>query len=260
MKKYIVMFSSHLKGAMAYRADTLLNAGLSFFFVLISYLLWKMLIPNGGTLNGFTLPAMVTYTMISTAIAPFTASNDAMFAYADEIRTGKFARYLYTPVRPFGVFLSMSLAKALPQSALTVVCCVLWSLVFHDLMQPLSLPGLLTALPILLLMVVFVLLLNYLIATLAFKFTDILGVVFIRGTLVQFFSGALAPLEVLFGGAPLWSPFYYLVGYPAQLIMGRPVASPLLAFAVLGGSTLVLLLISLTVARGSRRFFEGVGA
>ena len=49
--KYLMMFLTHLKAAMAYRADTLLSALFSFFRVLICYLLWRMLIPEGGTLD-----------------------------------------------------------------------------------------------------------------------------------------------------------------------------------------------------------------
>ncbi|MDD3411212.1 MAG: ABC-2 family transporter protein [Eubacteriales bacterium] len=260
MKKYCMLFGSCLKQSLTYRADALTGAALSFFSVLIAYLLWSLLIPQGGELGGFTLPAMVTYTMIGTALSPFVQSSATMLAFADEIRTGKYARYLYTPISPFGAFASQSLAAALPGSLFTALCCLLWSLVFHRLMQPLSLTGTLCALPVLALSAAFVLLLNHLIVSLAFRFTDVLGVVLIRGTLLSLFSGGLAPLEVLFGGAPLWSPLYYLIGYPAQLMMGRPVASPWLACAALGAWTLLLAALTALTLRRSRAAFEGVGA
>ena len=260
MRKYVTLFSSYLKQSMAYRGDALLSAGLSFFQVLIAFLLWRMVIPAGGTLRGFTLPEMVAYTMCSAAISPFVLADGAMFAFAEEVRSGKFAKYLYTPINAFGAFVCSSLARALPKSLFTALCCVLWSLLFHGVMAPIAPLAILRALPLLALMVVFVVLLDYLIACLSFRYTDILGVVFMRGTLLSLFAGTLAPLEVLFGGAPLWSPFYYLVGYPSLLMLGKTTVSPWLAAAVLGGYTLLLLTLCLTVARGSRRHFEGVGA
>lgn len=260
MSKYASMFSACLKARVAYRMDTLLSAAFSFFSVLMYYLLWRMLIPEGGTLQGFTLGEMMTYTMISTALTPMVQNSTTMFSTAEEIRTGRFARYLYSPISPFGAFVSQSLAAVMPPFLTTAASCVLWSFVFHGRIAPISLSGLLLAVPVLLLALTFMLLMNYLIACCAFRYTDILGIVFIRGTLVSFFSGGMAPLEVLFGGAPLWSPFYYLANYPAMLMMGRESASPLTACAVLGASSACLLALCLTVARRSRRFFEGVGA
>lgn len=260
MKKYCTLFAAYLKQSMAYRADALMSAGFSFFKVLIAYLLWRMLIPDGGTLGGFTLPEMVAYTMISAAITPFVISNEAMFDFAGEVRSGKFARYLYTPINSFGVFVSSSLARTLPKCLFTALCCGVWSLVFRDVMTPVAFSAILAALPVLGMMVVFVVLMDYLISCLSFKYTDILGVIFTSQSLISLFSGSLAPLEVLFGSAPLWSPFYYLVGYPALLLLGRAPVSPWVATAVLGGYTLLLLTLCLTVARGSRRYFEGVGA
>ncbi len=235
MRKYLSLFSACLKQSMAYRGDALLGAAFSLFSVLFSYLLWSLLIPEGGALNGFTLPEMVTYTVIGTALTPFVQETGTMFAFADEIRTGRFARYLYTPIQPLGAFVSQSLAGAIPKSAFTLLCCGVWSLLLRGVLAPIRLSGLLAALPVLLLSVAFMLLLNWLTVSLAFRFTDILGPVFIRGTLLTLFTGALAPLEVLFGGAPLWSPFYYLLGYPALLMMGRETASPALTYAALGG-------------------------
>ena len=260
MKKYLQLFACYLKQSLAYRADAIAGAVFSFFGVLIAYLLWRALIPGGATLNGFTLPEMVAYSMCSAAITPFAMENEAIFVFANEVRSGKFAKYLYTPVSAFGVFVCSSLARALPKCLFTALCCVLWSTIFHGIMAPVAPLAILRALPVLLLMVAFVVLLNYLISCLSFRYTDILGVILIRGTLLSLFAGSLAPLEVLFGGAPVWSPFYYLVGYPALLMLGRAPVPPWLAAAVLGGYTLLLLALCLTVARGSRRYFEGVGA
>lgn len=260
MKKYITIFSSYLKQAMAYRSDALLSAVMSIFQVFISYLLWSMLIPPSGSLNGFTLREMVTYSVIVTAISPFAVSGEPMLAYASDIRTGKFSKYLYTPINPFWVFVCQSLASELPKCLMTLICGFIWGAVFNSVMEPLQAAMLLRALPMLIMAVIFILLMNYLISCLAFKFTGILGLVLIRGTLITFFTGALAPLEVLFGSAPVWSPLYYLVGYPALLIMGRETISAGTATLVLGAYILPLILLCLTVARGSRRLYEGVGA
>ncbi len=260
MRKYLSMFSSYLKQAMAYRSDALAGALLSLVTVLMSYLLWNMLIPQGGTLDGFTLPEMVTYSVLCSALSPFAMNHDPIFAFADEIRSGKFSRFLYTPVNPFGAFVCSSLAASLPKCAFTLAASFLWGALLSGVMAPVSWGLLLQALPVLVLALVFVLLLNYLIACLAFRFTDILGVILIRSTLIQFFAGVLAPVELLFGGVPVWSPLTYLVGTPALLVMGRSSVSAGTACAVLILWSLPLLMLCLTVARSSRKFYEGVGA
>ena len=260
MRKYLTMFSSYLKQAMAYRSDALVGAALSLVTVLMSYLLWSMLIPQGGTLDGFTLPEMVTYSVLCSALTPFAMNNDPIFAFSGEIRSGKFSRFLYTPVSPFGVFVCSSLAASLPKCVFTLAASFVWGLLLSGIMAPISWGLLLQALPVLLLALVFVLLLNYLIACLSFRFTDILGVILIRSTLIQFFSGSLAPLEVLFGGLPVWSPLSYLVGTPALLVMGRSSVSAATACTVLALYSLPLLALCLTVARSSRKYYEGVGA
>ena len=127
-------------------------------------------------------------------------------------------------------------------------------------MSPVSVTGILTALPVLLVSLAFIVLLNYLLSCLAFRFTDLTGVILIRGTLISFFSGALAPLEVLFGSSPTWSPLYYLADYPAMCIMGKAPVPPLTAVLVIGGYTLALALISGKISSSSRRLYEGVGA
>ncbi len=114
MKKYVTIFSSYLKSALVYRADAWLSAAFSLFTVLAFCLLWSLLIPDGGTLSGFSLPEMMTYTLLCQMLAPLAQSSDAMWIFADEIRSGKFSKYMYTPVSPFGAFAACSLGKAMP--------------------------------------------------------------------------------------------------------------------------------------------------
>ena len=173
--KYLMMFLTHLKAAMAYRADTLLSALFSFFRVLICYLLWRMLIPEGGTLDGFTLPQMVTYSVMTTALIPLNMSGDPINAFANDIRTGKFVRHLTAPVQPFFVFLASSAASGVPPFVMTAGCCCVWALCFCGMLCPLDAAMLLPALGVLALGCVFTLLLNYLIACLAFRFTEVYG-------------------------------------------------------------------------------------
>ena len=125
---------------------------------------------------------------------------------------------------------------------------------------PLDAAMLLPALGVLALGCVFTLLLNYLIACLAFRFTEVYGVVLVRGTLMEFFCGFLAPVELLFGAALRWSPLSYLAGYPALLLMDCAAVPPSQAALVLLVWSLVLGAVCAVVSRRSRVYFEGVGA
>lgn len=260
MRKYWTLFSSYFKQSIVYRANALLTAGLSIVTVLLSCLLFRMLIPQGGTLSGFTYPQMVTYSVLSAAITPFFMNNDPIFAFSGEIRSGKFSKYLYTPISPLGAFVTSSLASSLPACALQLIAAFVWGVLLRGAMAPIDASSLAGALCVLLPAVLFTLLMNYAIACLSFRFTDILGVVLIRSTVIQFFSGALAPLEILFGGTPWWSPFTYMAGAPVLMLLGKCGVTPVRGVLVLSMYILPMLALCLYADRSSRRFYEGVGA
>lgn len=258
--KYLHLFQTHLKQGMVYRSDALLGATMSFFRVMLCYLLYAMLVPKGGTLGGFTLPELVSYSVLSAALSPFVMNDSTIFAFSDEVRTGRFSRFFYTPVSPFAAFMCQSFAAVLPGSAMTLLCCVLWGALLSGTMAPIFPGQILWFLPIFALAVAFRLLLNYVLFCQSFRLTNVTGVVFLVSNLIALFSGSLAPLEVLFPAAPLWSPLYYLVDYPVMLLMGRQAAPPLTALLVLLAWTLLLFLLGLVLNKRARRAYEGVGA
>ena len=258
--KYLMMLATHVKQGLAYQVDAWVHAGFTFFRVLLSYLLFSMLIPEGGTLSGFTLPEMVTYSILTTAIRPLLLGSSTVNHFAVEIRTGRYMKYIVSPLSPFGAFAMSTVAGGIFPFALTALCCAVWGLLFRGVLAPIQLANLPNALSILLLSFVFMLLLNYLISCLAFRYHEIFGLLMIRDTLFELFTGALAPLEMLFGGVPAWSPLYYLVGYPVSLLLGRPGVPQATALVSMGLWTFGMALLCILVARKSRVYFEGVGA
>jgi ABC-2 type transport system permease protein len=106
------------------------------------------------------------------------------------------------------------------------------------------------------------LLLNHCIALLSLKFIDITGFIIGKGALIELLSGALIPLTLL--PAPLvaglrFSPFYYVVFYPANLVLGKVTEPPVVAVLVLASWCAILYAVAQGWFRRARRLYEGVG-
>ena len=80
--------------------------------------------------------------------------------------------------------------------------------------------------------------------------------------LILFLSGMVAPLEVWPAAARdavLWTPFPWLVWFPAKLLMGEP-APVLRGFVTLGLWIAVLIVINRVVWRRGLKHYSGMGA
>jgi ABC-2 type transport system permease protein len=65
MKKYFHIAGCEIQNTLIYRGNTWLTAFFSIFTILLAYLLWSAVFGDSKTFNGFTLPQMVTYYLLS---------------------------------------------------------------------------------------------------------------------------------------------------------------------------------------------------
>ena len=193
-------------------------------------------------MGGYTLPMMVTYSLLAPRCCRACSTMTSMaWQLAGEVREGQFSKYLVHPVSVAAYFIErragpldvpaagqrrgaaaverglLGLAGAAGQpagSALAGAACCRWGRWC-------------------------MLLLNHCIALLSLKFVDVTGFMIGKGTLIEFLSGALDPAEPAAGradGGLRFTPFYYVVYYPANLVLGKQTLNrPLLAVVVLLG-------------------------
>jgi ABC-2 type transport system permease protein len=260
MKKYLQVASLEWRNGLAYRGDTWLTAFFLVFRILLAYMLWKAVFGDQNTFGGMTLPEIVTYYLLGTVVAPLTKSDGLLQDFSHEIRNGQYAKYIVRPVSPLGYFISASLARSiLPAlSGFTVLGTAV--LLFKEYFAALNITNVIWAIVVAILAMLLNTFLCYIVSAMAFKFVDIGGFYIIKHIVKEFLSGALIPLNLVFGsGIPAWSPFSYMVYYPVMLTMGKSDILPQKVIFILSAWCVVLLIICICVQKNATKAFEGVG-
>jgi ABC-2 type transport system permease protein len=263
MKKYLEIGRISMKTQLAYRFDVYVGALMPFIRVFLAYALWQVLFQGKREIGGFSFGMMLTYYIIGAFIQRLDQSNNMVWDTAGEIREGKFSKYMVRPVSPLGHFLSVSFAKTLYILAVSLLTVVVLALLFGDLfVLPSSLLNVLIAAVMSLLGLLFMALLNYLTALLAFKFNDVTGWHLVKGNVVEFLAGALIPLSLL----PGWMqdvmqlfPFYYTQYLPASIYLGLNTNKGLQGILVLMLWDGLLWFLAQRTYHRFRRVYEGVG-
>ncbi len=264
MRKYFEVGKISLKTQMTYRFDVFIGSLMPFFRVFLAYYLWRTLFKGKTEIGGMTFGMMLTYYILCAFIQRLEQSNGLVWEFAGEIREGRFSKYLVKPISPLGHFLSVSLGKTLYILLFTLITIGVLALLFSkEFVAPTLSFQLVLALLIAFLGLVFMILLNYLTALLAFKFKDVTGWHLLKGNIVDFLSGALLPLSILPGwmqGVMRIFPFYYTQYLPASLYLGLRTEEALTGVIILTIWNLVLWVLAEATYNRFRRLYEGVGA
>jgi ABC-2 type transport system permease protein len=238
--KYLHVARITWKSMIAYRFDTWLGAGLTGFRVLLAFLLWSAV----------------------SILARLQHQDAAAHQLANEVREGVFSKYLVHPISVVGYFMGAGLGRWSYLLIVNATGLVLWGVVFsHWLELPRG------ALNLWLFVLVplgalCMLLMNHMIALFSLKLVEITGIMILKNTVIEFLSGALIPLQLLPAPATAvlrFTPFYYVVYYPASLVLGKQTEPPLLAAAVLLVWSTIFYTIGQTWFLGARKYYEGVG-
>lgn len=263
MKKYVEIGKISMKTQMTYRFDVWAGSMMPFIRVFLAYALWKALFQGKEVIAGFSFGMMLTYYILNAFIQRLDQSNNMVWDTAGEIREGRFSKYMVRPVSPLGHFLSVSFGKTVYILLITVLTVLMLALLFRDqFIWPANLINLAAATLMVVLGLLFMALLNYLTALLAFKFNDVTGWHLIKGNVVEFLAGALLPLSLLpdwMQGIMRFFPFYYVQYLPASLYLGMRTDEALPGLAILMLWDGVLAFLAVGAYHRFRRVYEGVG-
>ncbi|NSW53022.1 MAG: ABC-2 family transporter protein [Anaerolineae bacterium] len=250
------------KGLLIYRADAWLNIVFAGARVILTFLLWSAVFSAKDRIGDYTLPMMITYAVFSTQLAQLQHKDDHAWQLASEVRAGTFSKYLVHPFSITGHFFGLWLGAWTHQLLLSLVTILVWALAFWRYMVIPVNADLVWLLILVPLGGVFMMAFNHAVSLASLKFTEITGLLIFKSNLVEFFSGALIPLQLL----PDWfervlriTPFYYVIYYPVNFLLGAENQPPLRACLVLAGWTLVFVLAARYWLRSAHRFYEGVG-
>jgi ABC-2 type transport system permease protein len=263
IRKYFPVVQITWKSMLAYQADTWLSAAVSGFRVLLAFLLWSAIFAGREQVAGYTLPMMVTYALITTLLTRLQNQDGAAWQLAGEVREGVFSKYLIHPTSVIGYFMGVGLGRWSYLLLVNSAALVVWACAFSAWLalpaNPLDLLWLILFLPF---GAVCMLLLNHCIALLSLKFQDITGMMMMKGVIIEFLSGALVPLNMLppwLNDALKFTPFYYIVYYPASLFLGQAEVPPFFAMTILLAWCVLFYAVGQAWFFRARHQYEGVG-
>jgi len=217
---------------------------------------------QGGAVDGFTAADFAAYYLVALVVSQATFTW-IMWEMEYWIRQGSLSPLLVRPVHPIHRHIANNLTFKLLTMAILVPVVLVLSIVFQPNFT-LSAWTALAFIPALALAMALRFALEWTLASLAFWVTRVTAINQLYFVIFLFLSGFAAPLDLLPGPVRTlaeWLPFYRMLGFPVELLLGR--LSPtqaLLGFgAQLAWLGIALLLLNVTWAKGVRQY-SAVGA
>jgi ABC-2 type transport system permease protein len=225
MRKYLETVKVFFKTQLAYRFDVLTNTLFTVAKILLAYVLWGAIFKERDTVSGFTFSTMLTYYIVNSFIIQLDQSTGIGWQIADEIKNGRFSKYIVRPMNIFGYFTAQSAGVSGFLLSFNLIAAIIWVLILKvDFTIAASLPNIAAAILLTLLGLLFMVQLNYFIGILAFKFLDTSIFMMIKDNIIEFVRGSLIPLTLLPDGilsGMMLFPFYYISYLPTMLLLGR---------------------------------------
>lgn len=248
---------------MAYGFDVAVGASLALFRILLAFILWSVLFKGKDEIAGFSFGMMITYYILISFFRRLDLTESIVWQMQEEIREGQFTKYLVRPVKPLWFFVSASFAKTAFVLGINLLATLLYAALFHRYFTfHANFGACFSAFMIFLFGLNFLILLNYFVGVLSFKFIEVTAFNILKGVILEFLTGALIPLAIL----PVWFqdgmkifPFYYIYYYPTMLVLNREINKIPQAFLLLIVWNVLMFLIVTATYSKLRRKYEGVG-
>ncbi|MEQ7126633.1 ABC-2 family transporter protein [Actinopolymorpha sp. B11F2] len=234
------------------------DAGLRISRVLVLLAIWRTLVDPGEVVGGFTLPALLTYTLVAEMFAQQLQAKSALDFWLWE---GTIASRLLHPMSLVGQLVAQLLGSWLfGICAVTLPILALSPLLGVD-PAPASWLGGVAFVPSLVLSVAIALAMDVILGAVTVAYglnTWLVGM--LRTALFGLLAGAVLPLAILpwgWGKVFDWLPFASMVSAPLRIYTGT--GDPLLLMPVQAGWVLVLWLVAGRVWWRNRERLVGYG-
>ncbi len=241
----------------------------SFFFVLafgwmippLIYLFVWSTAAQAGTVGGLTPPEFVAYYLVLMLVNQLTYAQ-TNWTVGDVIRGGDLNAWLLRPLPPLFHALSTEIAGKVVMMAFVIPAALILALVLKPALNatPLQVALFVPALALAWLLRFFW---GYWLACLAFWATRADALLAVQDALVFLLSGVVAPIGLL---PPLMQivarvlPFYYMVGFPVEVLTGQVSTTDLLSgFVIQAVWTIVAIVLYGRLWRAGLRRYAAVG-
>jgi ABC-2 type transport system permease protein len=237
LSKYIQVFKLGFQTAMEYRINFVISLISAAYPIFIQTFMWTAIYQNAteAGIYGYTYRQMIAYTFLAGLVARIIRTG---FEYdiMDDVKTGKFSKFLVQPLGYFPYRMSNYFGQKLPGQVIILSILVVILLGLNTFWGfSLEIVRVLAFCLTLILAVVLNFLIFYCISSIAFWIVEI-GFLFEGIRIITILlSGGIFPLEVFGSKFVLVMsllPFKYTVNYPINVLNGK-IASPDIAGGIL---------------------------
>ena len=226
MKKFRKIFSLSLQNEFTYRLNFILWRFRNILRVLMTIFLWEVVFVNRSNAFGYTKAQMLGYVFLVLVIQTLVLASPSNDNIGGEISNGDLSNYLVKPISYVRFWLTRDLASKFLNLLFATVEFGLLLFFFHpDLSFPITLVGTVTGLISWGLGIMIFFFLTKITVFAAFWTPEnTWGLTFLVLVLLEVFSGAIFPLDILPATAQTvlqFTPFPYLIYFPISLFIGR---------------------------------------
>jgi ABC-2 type transport system permease protein len=263
MNKYLEIAKIGFKEQTAYNFNNAFKIILSIARIVLAFLLWSVLFKGKENISGFSFGMMMTYYIAINFLRGLDSSDSMVLSLSSEIREGKFTRYLVRPVKPLLFFISICYSRSAYYFIINVFTSTAFILIFRDYFHiTYNLVSFLWMIVIVMAGMNFLILLNYFVAIMSFKFMEVSAFNILKGSLIEFLTGAIIPIALLPEFARnimVYFPFYHIYYLPALLLIGKDDFNPLYSLSILALWNIIMLVIIKITYKKLVKKYEGVG-
>ena len=245
-----------------YRASFAIWALSSTLQAVVAMAVWQAVaVADGGSTGGYDAGAFAGYFVVALIVRELTFTG-IVYHLPNRVETGKFAIYLLRPLHPLVQTYGASFANSIQSLFFVVPIAVALTYLFDATISP-SPAAVAAAVVLLPFAIIARASADSMVAITSFWLVRISGIRGIYFMCTLLLGGQFAPLAVL----PDWLatiaralPFYWSLGFPVELLMGRANASEAFTgIAVLAAWSIVLLVLLQPAWRAGTRAYESVG-
>jgi len=227
VRKYGHVIAIGLQNNLTYRVNFLFRSMFGLIPLMASLSLWNTIYngKNTDSIGGFTHAQMISYYLMVVIVDMFTAVYEDDWQIAADIKDGNISQFLLKPINFIGYRLSLFCSGRVIYASVALLPVGLFIAWHHaNFVWPadwMTFAFFLVALVQTALLQFF---LSFAMAMLAFWVTEVSTFIFILYAFEYLASGHLFPLDILpdaLHRVILWSPYPYLLYFPAGVYLGR---------------------------------------
>lgn len=261
--KYTEITKLTLKNQMIYKWDVWLKGLFAIIRIFLFLQLWTVIYSERTEVSGLTFQMMITYYLVNSFFKMLDCSNSIVTQLSNDIREGHFSKYKIKPMNIMFYFMFNCFAKSIFNLVINIPSVCIWILLFHKYFELSLMPiTLLWALVINSLGLLFMILFNYFVGLLSFRFIDISAANIIKNTVIEFLVGSFVPLVLVHSFVQeimKFFPFYYISYLPSMLLIGKNQSEIRKAIIVLLCWIFIMFCVNKIAYNLLQKKYEGVG-